>query len=177
VVERERGPGAGSEIGRRLLIDIVLRAVIVMEVVIVLRRLGVEVVRVRTVVRPCAVIGEVDRRRERGAVGSVSMVGAMTHQVAHRSEDPAEHERGELNDGGLLARGHARRNRTPDRGRCPTQERRLYEHWRSCNTPCPTVSLSTLTYARRLHHGEVGKGMNDYDAIFAELRPQASTAG
>lgn len=24
-------------------------------------------------------------------------------------------------------------------------------------------------YARRLHHGEIGKGMNDYDAIFREL--------
>ena len=25
-------------------------------------------------------------------------------------------------------------------------------------------------YARRLHHGEIGKGLNDYDAIFTELR-------
>ena len=25
-------------------------------------------------------------------------------------------------------------------------------------------------YAKRLKHGEIGKGMNDYDAIFSELR-------
>jgi sugar phosphate isomerase/epimerase len=29
---------------------------------------------------------------------------------------------------------------------------------------------SSVGYARRLRHGEIGKGMNDYDAIFAELR-------
>jgi sugar phosphate isomerase/epimerase len=28
----------------------------------------------------------------------------------------------------------------------------------------------TLGYAKRLSHGEIGKGMNDYDAIFAELK-------
>ena len=27
----------------------------------------------------------------------------------------------------------------------------------------------SLGYARRLRHGEIGKGMNDYDAIFSEL--------
>ena len=25
-------------------------------------------------------------------------------------------------------------------------------------------------YAKRLRHGEIGKGLNDYDAIFAELK-------
>ncbi len=25
-------------------------------------------------------------------------------------------------------------------------------------------------YARRLSHGEIGKGLNDYDAIFSELK-------
>jgi sugar phosphate isomerase/epimerase len=29
---------------------------------------------------------------------------------------------------------------------------------------------TSVGYARRLRHGEIGKGMNDYDAIFAELR-------
>jgi sugar phosphate isomerase/epimerase len=29
---------------------------------------------------------------------------------------------------------------------------------------------SSVGYAKRLRHGEIGKGMNDYDAIFAELR-------
>ncbi|HKH60831.1 MAG TPA: sugar phosphate isomerase/epimerase family protein [Flavitalea sp.] len=28
----------------------------------------------------------------------------------------------------------------------------------------------TVGYAKRLSHGEIGKGMNDYDAIFAELK-------
>jgi sugar phosphate isomerase/epimerase len=28
----------------------------------------------------------------------------------------------------------------------------------------------SVGYARRLQHGEIGKGLNDYDAIFAELR-------
>ena len=28
----------------------------------------------------------------------------------------------------------------------------------------------SVGYARRLRHGEIGKGLNDYDAIFAELR-------
>ena len=33
-------------------------------------------------------------------------------------------------------------------------------------------------YAKRLRHGEIGKGMNDYDAIFSELaRASGSTAG
>jgi len=27
----------------------------------------------------------------------------------------------------------------------------------------------SVGYAKRLHHGEIGRGMNDYDAIFAEL--------
>ena len=27
----------------------------------------------------------------------------------------------------------------------------------------------SLGYAKRLHHGEIGKGLNDYDAIFSEL--------
>ncbi|MDQ6814820.1 MAG: sugar phosphate isomerase/epimerase, partial [Bacteroidota bacterium] len=27
-----------------------------------------------------------------------------------------------------------------------------------------------LGYAKRLSHGEIGKGLNDYDAIFAELK-------
>jgi sugar phosphate isomerase/epimerase len=27
-----------------------------------------------------------------------------------------------------------------------------------------------LGYARRLSHGEIGKGLNDYDAIFGELK-------
>ncbi len=30
--------------------------------------------------------------------------------------------------------------------------------------------LDAVGYAQRLHHGEIGKGMNDYDAIFAELK-------
>jgi len=29
---------------------------------------------------------------------------------------------------------------------------------------------TSVGYARRLRHGEIGKGLNDYDAIFAELR-------
>jgi sugar phosphate isomerase/epimerase len=29
---------------------------------------------------------------------------------------------------------------------------------------------TSVGYARRLRHGEIGKGMNDYDAIFAELK-------
>ena len=29
---------------------------------------------------------------------------------------------------------------------------------------------SSVGYAKRLRHGEIGKGMNDYDAIFAELQ-------
>ena len=105
VVEGERGPGGGVAIGRRLLIDAVLGVVVVIE----LRRLAIVVVRVRMVVRPDGVVVvEVDRQRERGAVGPVSVVGAVTRQVAHRSDDPAEHERGELNDCGLLTRAHAR---------------------------------------------------------------------
>ncbi len=28
----------------------------------------------------------------------------------------------------------------------------------------------SVGYAKRLRHGEIGKGMNDYDAIFSELR-------
>src|SRR4030095_9963532 len=28
----------------------------------------------------------------------------------------------------------------------------------------------TVGYAKRLRHGEIGKGMNDYDSIFRELR-------
>jgi sugar phosphate isomerase/epimerase len=28
----------------------------------------------------------------------------------------------------------------------------------------------TAGYARRLRHGVIGKGLNDYDAIFSELR-------
>jgi hypothetical protein len=58
----------------------------------------------------------------------------VTRQVAHRSDDPAEHERGELDDGGLAARGHARGDVTPDRGRCPAPERRLYEMRHGRNT-------------------------------------------
>jgi sugar phosphate isomerase/epimerase len=27
----------------------------------------------------------------------------------------------------------------------------------------------SVGYAKRLHHGEIGKGLNDYDAIFSEL--------
>ncbi|MGB5387937.1 MAG: TIM barrel protein, partial [Eudoraea sp.] len=27
-----------------------------------------------------------------------------------------------------------------------------------------------LGYAKRLRHGEIGKGLNDYDAIFTELK-------
>jgi sugar phosphate isomerase/epimerase len=27
-----------------------------------------------------------------------------------------------------------------------------------------------LGYAKRLSHGEIGKGLNDYDAIFTELK-------
>ena len=30
--------------------------------------------------------------------------------------------------------------------------------------------LNTVGYARRLSHGEIGQGMNDYDAIFTELK-------
>jgi len=30
--------------------------------------------------------------------------------------------------------------------------------------------LDSLGYAERLHHGEIGKGMNDYDAIFSTLK-------
>ena len=30
--------------------------------------------------------------------------------------------------------------------------------------------LGVEGYAKRLSHGEVGKGLNDYDAIFAELK-------
>jgi len=30
--------------------------------------------------------------------------------------------------------------------------------------------VTSIGYARRLRHGEIGKGLNDYDAIFAELR-------
>jgi len=29
---------------------------------------------------------------------------------------------------------------------------------------------NTLGYAKRLNHGEIGKGLNDYDAIFTELK-------
>ena len=104
VVEGERGPSAGVAIGRGLLIDVVPRVALVMEAVIVieLRRLDIVVVRVRMVVGSGGVVVvEVDRQRERGAVGPVSVVGAVTRQVAHRPDDPAEHERGELNDGGL----------------------------------------------------------------------------
>ena len=28
----------------------------------------------------------------------------------------------------------------------------------------------SVGYAKRLSHGEIGKGMNDYDAIFSELK-------
>jgi len=35
----------------------------------------------------------------------------------------------------------------------------------------------SVGYAKRLSHGEIGKGLNDYDAIFSELRAPASTAG
>jgi sugar phosphate isomerase/epimerase len=28
----------------------------------------------------------------------------------------------------------------------------------------------SVGYAKRLRHGEIGKGMNDYDAIFSELK-------
>jgi sugar phosphate isomerase/epimerase len=28
----------------------------------------------------------------------------------------------------------------------------------------------SIGYAKRLRHGEIGKGMNDYDAIFSELK-------
>ena len=28
----------------------------------------------------------------------------------------------------------------------------------------------SVGYAKRLRHGEIGKGLNDYDAIFRELR-------
>ena len=27
-----------------------------------------------------------------------------------------------------------------------------------------------MGYAKRLRHGEIGKGLNDYDAIFSELK-------
>ena len=65
--------------------------------------------RVRMVVRRGGVVVvAVDRQRERSAVRSVGVVGAMARQVTHRPDDPAEHERGELKGGGLLARGHAR---------------------------------------------------------------------
>jgi hypothetical protein len=30
--------------------------------------------------------------------------------------------------------------------------------------------LGALGYAKRLRHGEIGKGLNDYDAIFSELK-------
>ena len=30
-------------------------------------------------------------------------------------------------------------------------------------------------YAKRLRHGEIGKGLNDYDAIFTELRSKGFT--
>jgi hypothetical protein len=98
VVEGERGPDAAVAIGRRLLIDVVLSVVIVLE----LRRLVIVVVRVRMAVRlGGSVVVEVDWQGERGAVGSVGVVQAMTRNVAHRSQDPADHERGELNDRGL----------------------------------------------------------------------------
>jgi sugar phosphate isomerase/epimerase len=29
-------------------------------------------------------------------------------------------------------------------------------------------------YAKRLSHGEIGKGLNDYDSIFAEFNPESS---
>ena len=29
---------------------------------------------------------------------------------------------------------------------------------------------TSVGYAKRLRHGEIGRGLNDYDAIFAELR-------
>lgn len=122
VVEGERGPGAGAAIGGGFLIDFVPRVAIVIEAVMViqLRRMLIGVVRVRMVVGSGGVVAvEVDRQGKRGAVGSVSVVGAVTRQVAHWRHDPAEHERGELGDGGLATRGHARGNATPDRGRCP----------------------------------------------------------
>jgi hypothetical protein len=81
VAEGERGPGAGVAIGRRLRIDVVRGIVVVTEVVAVieLRWLIVVVVRVRMVVGPGAVVAvAVGRQRERGAVGPVSVVGAVT---------------------------------------------------------------------------------------------------
>ena len=142
VVEGERGPSAGAAIGRGLLIDVVPRVAIVMEAVIVIKlgRLDIGVVRVRMVVGCRSVVAaEIDRQRERGAVAAVSVVGAMTRQVAHRSDDPAEHDRGELDDGGLAARGHARGDVTPDGGRCRTPERRLYE-MRHAAAPPPAAA-------------------------------------
>ena len=30
--------------------------------------------------------------------------------------------------------------------------------------------MDSIGYAERLHHGEIGQGLNDYDAIFSTLK-------
>jgi hypothetical protein len=118
VVEGERGPRVGRIVVARAVGDVagLLGVVLVVIVVGVIdaRRLVMvvvgtgmampAVVRVRmAVLLGRVVVVEVDRQGERGAAGPVGMVRAVTRQVAHRSEDPAEHEDGELDDGGLMA--------------------------------------------------------------------------